>query len=75
MAHPDHWGEEPQPVSRDLRRLNAAESALFDDLRHKRLQSKAGISLRLEQERIDFGWLLQAIAALQPLNIVSEICL
>lgn len=75
LAHRDHWGEEPQPVSRDLPLLNAAESALFDDLRHKRLALSPGIRVRLEQERIDFDWLLQAIAALPPWNGVSEIWL
>ncbi|MDZ7939078.1 MAG: DUF2220 family protein [Rhodoferax sp.] len=67
MAHRDHWGEEPLPVVRDLPRLNAAESALFDDLRHKRLLYTPGIGLRLEQERIDFDSVLRAIAALPPL--------
>jgi hypothetical protein len=54
MAHQTHWGHEPQPVLRHLPRLNAAEVALFGDLH----------SVRLEQERIGFGWLQLALAVL-----------
>ncbi|MDD2883112.1 MAG: DUF2220 family protein [Rhodoferax sp.] len=50
MAHASQWGEEPQPVWRDLPRLKADEAALFDDLRTQRLRPM----LRLEQERIGF---------------------
>jgi len=60
QAHQSQWGCEPLPVLRDLARLTTAESAVFNDLRDNRLQAQ----LRLEQERISFGWLLQALAAL-----------
>lgn len=60
MAHAAHWGDEPQPSLRDLPRLTAQESALFDELRDNRLRA----GLRLEQERIGFGWVQQALAAL-----------
>jgi hypothetical protein len=60
LAHAAQWGEEPQPVSRDLPRLTVKEAALFDELRDNRLRA----GLRLEQERIGFGWLQQALAAL-----------
>ena len=72
MAHHRQWGEEPQPVLRDLPRLDAAESALFDDLRAQRLRDNTrGVqrptaSVRLEQERIGFAWLERALAALAP---------
>lgn len=66
LAHAAHWGEEPQPLLRDLSRLSAEEVALFDDLRHNRL----AVRLRLEQERIGFGCLQQALAAL-PLELYS----
>ena len=60
--------EELQSVIRDLPRLDIAEASLFDDLRGMRLgnvQKKYGV--RLEQERIGFGWIQQALAALaQP---------
>ena len=60
LAHVAHWGEELQPVLRDLPRLTDEERALYDELRDNRLQA----GLRLEQERIGFGWLQQALAAL-----------
>ena len=60
MAHAAQWGTEPQPVLRDLPRLTAVENAVYNQLRDNRLGSK----LRLEQERIGFGWLQQALAAL-----------
>lgn len=60
MAHAAHWGEEPQPLLRDLPRLTLDEAALYDELRDNRLRPR----VRLEQERIGFGWLQQALAAL-----------
>jgi len=60
LAHTSHWGHEPQPTLRDLPRLTENEGALFDDLRHNRLAP----NLRLEQERIGFGCLQQALAVL-----------
>lgn len=52
LAHREHWGEEPEPVRHDLSRLTPAESAVYDALRFEQLQPR----LRLEQERIGFGW-------------------
>lgn len=57
LAHGKQWGHEPQPVRRDLPRLDADERALFDDLRDNRL----GHQIRLEQERIGFGWVERAL--------------
>ena len=70
MAHVGQWGDEAQPVLRDLPRLTVAESALFDALRDRRLhadplgakQSNAGV--RLEQERIGFEWVKVALVKL-----------
>lgn len=75
MAHRSHWGDEIQPVLRDLPRLDLAEAELFNELRDKRLRSapssrkllsaklpSAGV--RLEQERIGFAWLEAALAVL-----------
>jgi hypothetical protein len=67
LAHRNQWGEEPQPLLRDLLRLEAAEAALFDELRCNRL----GVCVRLEQERVGFGWLLQAVANLEALPFVE----
>ena len=60
MAHADHWGDEPQPVLRDLPRLTAQEVAVYNLLRDNRLRPR----LRLEQERIGFGWVQGALAGL-----------
>lgn len=60
LAHQDHWGHEPQPVGRELPRLNPAEAALY-----RALHSNCwGHGLRLEQERIGFGWVQRALAVL-----------
>lgn len=53
LAHRAHWGEEPEPVRHALTRLTPDEVALYDELRLDRLQPR----LRLEQERVGFGWL------------------
>lgn len=60
LAHQDAWGREPDPVRHDLTRLNADEGMLYDDLRDNRIQP----GLRLEQERIGYGWLEQALRGL-----------
>ena len=43
----------------ELFRLSSEEHALFEDLRHDRI----GERIRLEQERIGYGWLRQALEA------------
>lgn len=60
MAHQPQWGEEPldKRHDRDLSRLTGEETMLYDDLRLDRL----GPHLRLEQERISYGWLCDALA-------------
>jgi hypothetical protein len=55
-----HWGEEDRQTLRELLRLNAEEGAQYDDLRDNRLRR----NLRLEQERIGFGWVEAALVAL-----------
>lgn len=57
LAHALQWGDEPQPLLRDLPRLTPDEAAVFNDLRDKRLR----VGVRLEQERIGFGWLQAAL--------------
>lgn len=52
LAHKAHWTEEPDPVHHDLLRLTDAERGLYDDLRHDRITPR----LRLEQERVGYGW-------------------
>ncbi len=53
LAHRLHWGEEPQPARHDLLRLTTEEAAVYDALRFDRHRPR----LRLEQERVGFGWL------------------
>ena len=60
LAFKAQWGMEEKPTRRDLPRLNTEEGALYDDLRDNRLRP----NLRLEQERIGFGWVETALAAL-----------
>jgi hypothetical protein len=57
LAHRVYWDVEPHPQTRGLKRLTTDEAALFDDLRHDRL----GHRVRLEQERVRFAWLSEAI--------------
>ena len=61
MQHQDHWGHEAQAQQRDLPRLTDGERAVYDLLRDNRLR----VGLRLEQERIGFGWVQQSLAVLQ----------
>jgi hypothetical protein len=58
LTHQPQWTEEPQPTLRDLTRLTPDEGALYDDLRWLRLRQKP---LRLEQERIGFAAVAQAV--------------
>jgi hypothetical protein len=60
LGHQTQWTPEPQPTQRDLPRLNEAERRLYDDLRWRRLRDEP---LRLEQERIAFGCVEEAVAA------------
>lgn len=52
------WGEEDTQTRRDLFRLTPAELALYDDLRDNRLRK----NLRLEQEKVGFGWVEAALS-------------
>ncbi|MGB1561775.1 MAG: Wadjet anti-phage system protein JetD domain-containing protein [Sinimarinibacterium flocculans] len=64
MNHQALWGIEDSQELRDLTRLTAEESSLFNDLRDNRL----GLRVRLEQERIGFGLLMAALAKIQADN-------
>ncbi len=55
LAHRDRWGREPTPTSAALTRLTAEERAVYDDL----VTDRHAERLRLEQERIDWGWVEQ----------------
>ena len=57
LEHAPLWVRESNAYDGELPRLNAAERALYDDLRHNGL----GERVRLEQERIPYGWLQRAL--------------
>ncbi|MFP4183036.1 MAG: Wadjet anti-phage system protein JetD domain-containing protein [Halorhodospira sp.] len=58
-AHRALWTAEPAEYRclEDLVRLSAAEAALYDDLRQDRL----GERVRLEQERVGYGWVVSRV--------------
>ncbi len=60
LGHKELWGEEPQDrrCLHDLDALDDEERALYDDLRFDRL----GERVRLEQERIGYAQVLDAVA-------------
>jgi hypothetical protein len=60
IAHQALWVQEQEPHDGELAALTDSEKSLFDDLRHDRL----GERVRLEQERIGFGWFQRALGAL-----------
>lgn len=57
LAHREHWETEPHPETAELTRLTEAEQSLYDDLRENRL----GESVRLEQEKIGYEMLVEAL--------------
>ena len=61
LEHQAQWTSEPQPTQRDLPRLNETERRVYDDLRWRRLRDEP---VRLEQERVAFGQVERAVAAL-----------
>jgi hypothetical protein len=67
LEHEPLWIDEPVPTQRDLPRLTQEERALYDDLRWKRLRGKR--QLRLEQERIAFGWVERALENSLPRSV------
>lgn len=63
QAHRTLWGREPadRRYTGDTSRLTPDECALFEDL----LSNRCGDRLRLEQERIGYGWLETALVPYQ----------
>lgn len=60
LEHVPLWVRENNPYDGELRMLTAAERGLYDDLRYNRL----GDRIRLEQERIPYGWIGRALHGL-----------
>ena len=52
------WGAEDSPINQELPRLTGQERTLYDDL----CANRFGRHVRLEQERIGFGWVRDALA-------------
>lgn len=59
LAHRDRWVVEERPASSLLTRLTADEAALYADL----VSETLGTGVRLEQERVDWSWALERLAA------------
>jgi hypothetical protein len=57
LAHRSFWVQEETPTQRELVRLLPDEARLYDDLRHNRI----GLALRLEQERVSFSRVQDAL--------------
>ena len=62
LEHAPLWVRESNPYDGELPRLTSAERALYDDLRHNRV----GERVRLEQERIPYGWLQRVLGLCAP---------
>lgn len=58
--HRELWGQEARPETRDLHRLSSHETELYNALR----QGTYGEQVRLEQERIAFGWLRKTLGGI-----------
>jgi hypothetical protein len=61
QTHGKLWGEEPSPTSKELPRLTPEEASIYTAL----LQNNFAPRLRLEQERINYGWLEEKLARLR----------
>ena len=57
LSHRDRWGREPAPTRTPLSHLTPDEDDLYQDLG----QDVLGPSVRLEQERIDYAWLVSEL--------------
>ena len=60
LSHRALWVREQSPHGGSLSRLDLDERALFEELAGDRY----GLGVRLEQERIPFGWVRKALSAL-----------
>ena len=67
LAFEAQWGVEDKQTLRNLPHLNVEECALYDELRDNRLSP----NLRLEQERIGFGWVEASLAGLETADKVD----
>jgi hypothetical protein len=68
LDHRDQWVTEPAPTAADLRHLDRAESALYADL----ISDAYAPSVRMEQERISFSAVEEAVAGLSCAGVHSS---
>jgi hypothetical protein len=59
LAHRDRWVVEDRPARSALTRLTPEEQDVYTELLEDRLAQR----VRLEQERIDWGWVQQRLPA------------
>ncbi len=57
MDHQIHWGFEKTPTAADLSKLTREEASLYNELRNNTIRD----GLRLEQEFIDFSWVMKVM--------------
>jgi hypothetical protein len=68
LAHRSQWVVEPRPTNKELHRLTAEEGALYADL----VEDRYGHHVRLEQERVRFGLVRQALKRFVDADPPSE---
>jgi hypothetical protein len=66
LAHRALWVREDTPFRGSLMRLKSDERELFETLVHNRL----GDGIRLEQERVSFGRVRQAMLDISPARLI-----
>lgn len=64
LAHRDRWVAEDRPTTAELTRLSAGERELYEML----VEDRLGERVRLEQERIDWGWVQQRLPRAAPIT-------
>jgi hypothetical protein len=62
LAHRELWVSEYEPFDGLPGRLNGSERTLFEEIKGGYFRDR----VRLEQERISFGWFIEALNALPP---------
>ncbi len=62
LEHRERWVEEPSPTNAALRHLTGEEQELYEDLVTDRFSTR----VRLEQERIDWPWVISRLPGVTP---------
>lgn len=62
LAHESRWGTEPTPTNASLPGLTVVERELYEDL----VTDRYAQALRLEQERLDWGYVARRLADSSP---------